>query len=325
MDATNGVALVLAFTDIDDDNRMDFYIGNDGTRAELMRNQGGMKFENAGVASGLSADRDDKALAAMGADWADYNRDGRLDITITNFQHKGFAVFRNEGNGLFLEVGAATGIALPTSERLGFGAKWVDLDNDGWPDIFYVNGHVYDNVGEFEKGVLFRQPIMLFRNLEGKRFVDLAPVLGGDLQRPLVGRGSATGDFNNDGRVDLLVVDFEGSPMLLENRSRTPYHWITLELRSASPNEFAYGARATGHAGGNVWVAEVSPASSYLSSSDPRIHWGLGAFERLETLTLRWPSGEEQTFEDVLADRFLRITEGQAIESQPANGPRESQ
>ncbi len=319
MSATNGIALVLAFTDFDDDNRMDFYIGNDGARADMMHNLGGMKFENVGEKSGLAASRDYDSMSAMGADWADYNRDGRLDLTVTDFQKEGFAIYRNEGGGLFLEVGNRMGVAAATYNRLGFGAKWIDMDNDRWPDVCYANGHVYDNVGDMEPGVAFRQPTMFFRNLEGKRFVDLAPVLDGAVMRPLVGRGSATGDFNNDGRTDLLAVDFEGPAMLLENRSQTPHHWLTLDLRCAAPNVFAYGARATGHAGDDVWVAEVSPASSYLSSSDPRIHWGLGPFERLEKLVIRWPSGEEQSFENVAADQFLRITEGQAIESQGAN------
>lgn len=315
MNTTSGVALVLAFTDFDDDKLMDFYVGNDGTKAEMMHNLGDMKFENVGELSGLSVGRDYKPMAAMGADWADFNRDGLLDMTVTDFQKNCFALYRNEGNGFFLEVGNLTGISLSTCNRLGFGAKWIDMDNDRWPDICFANGHVYDNVGDMEAGVEFRQPIMLFRNLKGERFVDLVPVLGGDLARPLVGRGSATGDLNNDGRADLLVVDYEGPPMLLENRSQTPHHWLSLDLRAAAPNVFAYGARATAHAGGEVWVREISPASSYLSSSDPRIHWGLGPFEQLEKLVIRWPSGDEQTFENVAADQFLRITEGQPLES----------
>ncbi|HQU41256.1 MAG TPA: CRTAC1 family protein [Pirellulales bacterium] len=313
MKDTHGVGLVLAFTDYDDDSRIDFYIGNDGTPAEMMHNLGDMKFENVGTLSGLSVGRDYKAMAAMGADWADFNRDGLLDLSVTDFQKNCFALYRNEGSGFFVEASNITGLSLSTCDRLGFGVKWLDMDNDRWPDLSFANGHVYDNVGDIEgRGVQFRQPIMLFHNLHGGRFVDLIPVLGGALARPLVGRGSATGDFNRDGRTDLLVVDYEGPAMLLENRSTTRGHWLTLELRSAAPNVFAYGARAAARVGSELWVGQVAPASSYLSSSGPEIHWGLGEFDHLDTLTIRWPSGHEQTFNDVAADRFLRITEGDA-------------
>lgn len=317
---THGVCLVLAFTDYDDDKLMDFYIGNDGTPAELMHNLGNMKFENKGVESNLSVGRSFRAMAAMGVDWGDYNGDGLFDLTVTDFQKNCFALYRNEGSGFFVEASNMTGLSLTTCDRLGFGAKWLDMDNDRWPDICFVNGHVYDNVGELEgPNVHLRQPIMLFRNLrigETNRFVDLVPVLNEAVGRRLVGRGSATGDFNRDGRTDLMVVDYEGPVMLLENRSKTPGHWLTLELRAAPPNVFAYGARATGRLGDEIWVGQVAPASSYLSSSDLEIHWGLGPNDHLDSLTIRWPSGEEQSFGTIAADQFLRITEGQ--EPKPA-------
>jgi hypothetical protein len=318
MKDTHGVGLVLAFIDYNDDNRIDFYIGNDGTPAEMMQNLGDMKFKNEGTESGLAVGRNYRAMAAMGADWGDYNRDGLLDLVVTDFQKSCFALFRNEGSGFFVEASNTTGLSLTTCDRLGFGAKWLDMDNDRWPDICFVNGHVYDNVADIEgNGAQLRQPIMLFRNLEGARFVDLVPVLDKSVARSLVGRGSATCDFNRDGRTDLLIVDFEGPAMLLENRSQTSGHWLSLELRAPAPNVFAYGARATGRLGKEVWIAEVAPASSYLSSSDTEIHWGLGPFDHLDQLTIRWPSGEEQLFENVAADRFLRITEGEEPKESP--------
>ncbi|HQU43878.1 MAG TPA: CRTAC1 family protein, partial [Pirellulales bacterium] len=314
MAGTGGAGMVLAFADYDDDGRTDFYIGNDGKPAELMHNVGQLRFENLGMLSGLSVARSARPMAAMGADWGDFNRDGLFDLTVTDFQSNCFALYRNEGDGFFLEVSNPTGISSATCARLGFGAKWLDMDNDRWPDICFVNGHVYDNVGQMDfTGAEFRQPIMLFHNLNGTRFVDLVPAMDAEIRRPLLARGSATGDFNRDGRTDLLIVDYEGPVVLLENRTKTDAHWLTLELRGASPNRFAYGATATACCGGETWIGQVSPTSSYLSSSEPAIHWGLGEFDGLDTLTVRWPSGNKESFQNIAADQFLTVAEGEPL------------
>lgn len=309
MRATSGVGLVLAFTDLDDDGQVDFYIGNDGVPADLMHNLGGMRFENIGVASGLALGPDATAMAAMGADWADFDRDGRLDLTVSNFEHRAFAVFRNEGTLFFSDATHKTGVAALTRSRLGFGSNWLDFDNDGWPDLAFVNGHVYDNAHELDSRSSFRQPTLLLRNEQGRRFVDLVPRLDSEVARPLVGRGSATLDFDNDGAIDFLAVDYEGTPYLLHNRTRNANSWITLDLRGVVPNRFAYGARVVAKSGQQIWIGEVSPASSYLSSKDPRIHFGLGSVARLESLTIRWPSGKEQVLDNVPANQILRIDE----------------
>lgn len=307
---TNGVGLVLAFSDINLDGQMDFYIGNDGAPSEMMLNRGGLKFENVGIISGLAHDGRGTTPASMGSDWGDYDRDGQLDLAVSNFQDSGFLVYHNLRDNQFFDSSTGTGLAAATKNRLGFGTKWVDLDNDGWSDLYFVNGHVYDNVGDaVGPHVHFRQPLSLFRNQGGEQFVDVTSQMGQDVQRPLVGRGSATADFNNDGRIDLLAIDMEGPVMLLQNRSETGNHWITLDLRSAAPNVFAYGAHLTAKAGKQIWVADVSPASSYLSSSDPRVHWGLGATTKLDELTIRWPNGKTQTLKDVSGDQILKITQ----------------
>jgi hypothetical protein len=290
---------------------MDFYIGNDGQQpADLLHNMGNMRFENTGAAWGLALDDTAVAVAAMGADWGDYDRDGRLDLAVSNFQDHSFIVFRNTDGNYFVDVSVRTGLARATRNRLGFGTKWTDFENDGWPDLFFVNGHVYDNASQLHgESVQLRQPALLFRNENGRKFVDLVPSLGPDVQRAMVGRGSAAADFNNDGRIDLLAVDYEGPVMLLENRTCSENHWLTLDLRALAPNTFAYGARIMGKAGDQIWLADVSPASSYLSSSDPRIHWGLGGFARLDQVVIRWPSGKTETLHDVATDRIMRIIE----------------
>ena len=310
MQSTTGTGLVLAFADLDDDRRMDFYIGNDGERADLMHNLGEMRFANIAIESGVAFNQQLEPVAAMGADWGDYDRDGKLDLTVSNFQSKSFVLFRQYDAMLFLDVSMSVGIAQATRDRLGFGLNWIDFDNDGWLDIAYVNGHVYENVEETGvAAATYRQPLMLMRNVGGKRFEDVTLGLQPEIARPMVGRGSATLDIDNDGRMDLLVVDYEGPVMLLHNRSQTKNHWIMFDLRGASPNCFAYGAQIIAQSGEKIWRAQISPASSYLSSEDPRVHLGLGSVERLDTVTIRWPGGAEQTLHDVAADRIHRIEE----------------
>ncbi len=310
MQSTTGVGLVVAFADLDDDRRIDFYIGNDAKRADLMHNLGEMRFANIAVEAGLAFDRNVMALAAMGADWGDYDRDGKLDLTVSNFQSLSFVLFRQSDVNSFSDVSKLVGIAQVTRDRLGFGLNWIDFDNDGWLDIAYVNGHVYENVADTGvAAATYRQPLTLMCNLEGKKFQDVIPGLPPEVARPMVGRGSATLDFDNDGKMDFLVVDYEGPVMLLHNRSQTKNHWIMFDLRGAGPNRFAYGAQIFAQSGEQIWKAQVSPSSSYLSTEDPRVHLGLGTVERLDTVTIRWPSGTEQTLRDVAVDQIHRIEE----------------
>lgn len=288
---------------------MDFYIGNDGTPAELMHNRGDMRFENIAKWAGV-AEADRGVAAAMGADWADYDLDGIQDLLITDWEGKGSALFQGMGSMVFVSRSQTTGLTRNTVKRMGFGTKWTDFENDGWPDIFSVNGHVYDNSEEINgPDSPFRQSISLLSNHKGKQFVDLVAEFGEDVQRAIVGRGSATADFDNDGRMDLLAVDFEGPVMLLMNRTAATHRWITLDLRCGTHNAFAYGAQVTGKAGERIWTSVVSPVSSYLSTSDLRIHWGLGDSNSLDAITIRWPSGTKQTLTNVAADQILHIKE----------------
>ena len=312
MNSTHGVSLVVAFSDVNNDGLQDFYIGNDGVEGDLMRNLGGLMFDNVAAEKGVATSDNGGAVSSMGADWGDYNRDGQLDLVVTNWQGDSFVLFQNLGEGVFVDNAKQTDLAQISRNRLGFGAKWVDFENDGWLDLFFVNGHVYDNSAEIQsEGVPFRQPMFLLWNDHGKKFVDTVPSFGSDVQRTMVGRGSATIDFNNDGRVDLLAIDYEGPTVLLENRTVSTNHWLKIDLRGMAPNTFSYGARVTGTAGDHIWTAEVSPATSYLSSSDPRIHWGLGETTILESLEIRWPSGDSQILTDVPADQILRVHQDQ--------------
>lgn len=307
LSSSNGKGMVLAFADLDDDGRQDIYIGNDGTASDLMWNRGNLRFENIGEPSGVAyGSVAGTAISAMGADWADFDRDGRLDLFVTAFSNQPYSLLRGTGDRLFEHAGDATGLTGITFRPLGFGARWLDLDNDTWPDLAIANGHVHDNTEEIDPLTRYREPAMLLHNLQGSQFTDLMPEMGPVIGRPIVGRGLATGDIDNDGKIDVLVVDMEGRPLLLRNRT-VGGHWITLDLRGRGPNRLAYGARITAEAGGEKWSAQVSPAASYLSSNDPRVHFGLGSFDRLERVRVQWPDGGEDVLENVAVDRILRI------------------
>lgn len=338
MKETHGKALVVAFADFDGSGKMGFYIGNDGMLADLMKNLnknltknpnknlnknlGGLHFKNVGIQTGVAYGALSHAQAAMGADWADYDRDGRPDLAVSAFSDEPYSLYHNQGGGAFELVSDEMGLSGPTLKPLGFGTKWIDVDNDGWPDLLFANGHVYDNVNQIDTLANFRQPLILFRNEQGKQLRDLVPELGGDLARPILGRGLATGDYDNDGKMDFLVVDFEGSPMLMHNISQTPNHWITIDLHQdkQTGNPFAYGATVTAKVGKEVWIGTVSPASSYLSSSDPRIHFGLGTNTTLDTITVRWPDGKIETVRSCSADHILRWNRGRGIEATGGGG-----
>ncbi len=306
---THGKGLVIAFTDYDNDGLLDFYIGNDGTPAELMHNTGHFKFTNEGLTLGVAMGVNNQAQASMGADWADYNRDGRLDLVNSAFSNEPYSLYKNNGS-YFENVSTQVGIAEPTRKPLGFGAKFLDMDNDGYPDIVFANGHVYDSVNRVDPASTFRQSTLLFRNREGKAFDNISAAAGKDIARPIVGRGLAPADFDNDGRMDILIVDYEGAPLLLHNTSKTTGHWVELKLRGLAPNRFAYGAKATLHSGKSIWVGEVSPASSYLSSSSPLLHFGLGDIAHLDHVDVRWSDRKTERFTLNDADRILPIKEG---------------
>ena len=313
MNRTHGKALVVAFTDINNDGRMDFYLGNDGEPADLMLNRGNLRFQNVGLECGLAYGALSHAMAAMGADWSDYDRDGHLDLAVSGFSDEAYAVYHALGKGQFELASDALGISGATYKPLGFGAKWIDMDNDGWPDLIFANGHVYDNVNAIDPLATYRQPLMLFHNRQGKQLLDLVPQMGGEIETPLVGRGLATGDYDNDGKMDFLVVDYEGQARLYHNLSQTPHHWITLDLHGVGANRFAYGAQVVAHSGKETWVGQVSPASSYLSSSDPRVHFGLGSTTTLDSITVRWSDGNQEALTNITADRLLRIQEGKGV------------
>jgi hypothetical protein len=210
---------------------------------------------------------------------------------------------------VFTHAAAQTGLAQSLRPWVAFGAKFLDADNDGYLDLAVTSGHVQDLIQQVDPGTPYRQRSQFFLGGEGGRFEELSEAVGPDLRRPVVGRALATGDFDNDGRVDLLVSDLDGAPLLLHNEGTASDHWLTLALEGTRSNRSAYGARVELTAGGRRQVREVRADGSFLSAHDPRVHFGLRGAAQADRIEIVWPSGKRQRLEAVTADRIVRIWE----------------
>src|SRR3569833_481115 len=214
IDKVSGKELGIAFADFDGSGHQSIELANDEVSGNLLKNNGS-RFVDIGAMAGTAVAPSGEAVGGMGADWGDYDNDGRLDLAVATFQHEAKEIFHNEGKSAFLEQSAALGLGQPTTPNVAFGTKWLDIDNAGWLDIIFTNGHVQDNIDAIDKTTSYRQVTQVFRNDHGQRFVDIGAALTGGAGRPIVGRGLAIGDFDNDGRIDALMVDCAGSPILL--------------------------------------------------------------------------------------------------------------
>jgi hypothetical protein len=308
LDTAHGKTLGVAAADFDGDGRTDLYLANDGMPGDLFHNRGS-RFVNVGSESGTAFNYDSREQAGMGVDWGDYDGDGRLDLVVSTFQYEPTSLYHNQGHGAFLEEAFPAGIGDATLDRLGFGIKFFDADNDGDLDLIQANGHVQDNAGRIFPGVTYRQSTLLFENAGDGRFKDISASAGPALARPIVGRGLAVGDYDNDGSVDVLIANLEGAPLLLHNETSHPGHSLTIRLVGRSSPRDGTGARVTLRAGGRQQVREAGTGGSYLSASDPRVHFGLGAAAFADSLTVRWPSGITQTLHHVPAGQELTLHE----------------
>ncbi|MCW3055349.1 MAG: UnbV [Chthonomonadales bacterium] len=312
-----GRGLGVAACDFDSSGRQGVAFANDETQGDLLQNQTAGTFVNVGTVSSTAYDRDGNVHGGMGVDWGDSDNDGRFDLLVTTFQNESKCLYHNEGGGLFTEISSSIGLGA-ANPNVSFGCKFFDYDNDGWLDIAIANGHVQDNIAEFDAGVVYRQTLQLFRSQGAGHdrpltFEEVSGPAGPDFARKIVGRGLAIGDYDNDGRVDLLVVDSEGKPLLLHNEVKTTSHWLQLRLIGAKSNRDGYGAVVTAEVGGRRLTRLCHADGSYMSSSDPRVHFGLGAAERLEALTIRWPSGQTEHLNSIPIDRCVTIREGKGI------------
>lgn len=307
--AAQGKVLGVAFGDPDQRGWDDLYLANDGRMQDYYRNQGKGRFRSFSGRNGTGFESDGGPQGGMGVDFGDYDGDGRLDLFVANFADEPKSLYRNLGDGLFEHAAHRAGLAQSTRPWVAFGAKLFDADNDGVLDLAVVNGHIRDLIRQVDPGNSYRQAAQFFRGVGGGRFEDLSESVGPDYRRPIVGRGLAVGDFDNDGDPDLLAADLEGPPLLLRNDLQIPASWLTLHLVGRRSNRMAIGARVELLAGEQRQVREVRTDGSYHSAHDPRVHFGLGAAQRVREIRIRWPSGKRQVLRDVAPNQVLRVAE----------------
>lgn len=311
--SAHGKALAAAALPLTPGAHPSLAIANDAVPGDMMTLQGNAAV-NTALAWGTASLGGGVAYGGMGVDWGDYDNDGKIDLVVATYVNQAKPIFRNLG-GVF-ELQSCERLGMVTAiPRVNFGIKWIDYDNDGWLDILMANGHIQDNVAEItmSPGIesTYRQPSILYHNVEGGRFEDLSSALQGGAGREIVGRGVATGDYDNDGRVDALVVDSEGAPLLLHNVAANPGHWLTITLIGRTCNRDGYGAIVTAQASGRTLVRHCHADGSYASSSDKRIHFGLGSSAKVERLTITWPNGHVDHINGLHADRTVTIREGE--------------
>ena len=311
----NGRGLGVVAADLDGDGRIDLYVANDTTANFLFRNLGGMRFEEVGQAAGVATSGEGVAQAGMGVDCEDYDGDGLPDLAVGNFYGEGTTLYRNFRGGLFVDQSRAAGLGVPTRYVLTFGLAFLDANNDALPDLVIANGHIEDLRPEAP----FAMPARLLIGAGGGRMTDVTERAGPTFGTPRIGRGLARGDLDNDGRVDLVLVDQDSPMAYLHNRTESPHHWVVLGLEGTASNRDAAGARVTIVAGGRRQVRWRIGGGSYQSANDPRLHIGLADAGRVESIEVHWPSGQVDRFDDLPADAGYRLREGDS-EARPLDG-----
>jgi hypothetical protein len=301
--------LGVAIADYDHDGWMDILISNDSIPEYLFHNRGNGTFEEVGLVSGAALDGNGSTFAGMGVDFEDYNNDGWPDIIITDLANQRYALYNNLKDGTFDYVTSASGLGAISLLHSGWGVRFVDYDNDGWKDVLVAQSHVMDTIQVNEPSLRYRESPLLLHNDQGKKLVDVSAESGDVFHRQWAARGLAIGDINNDGKIDAVVNSVDGPAWVLLNRSPTSNHWITLELVGVKSNRDAIGAQVRISTPAGDQFATVTTASSYQSSGDKRLHFGLGAAETVRAIEIRWPSGIRQTVQNVKADQILRISE----------------
>ena len=310
-DQRNGMGVVWG--DYDNDSRPDLYVANDGGPNFLYRNKHDGTFEDVGLLAGVSLGQDGQQFGSMGVDFGDFDRDGQLDVVVTNFANQPKELYWNRAADGFTDLTWDSHIGLVSRPYVGWGTGFVDFDNDGLPDILMANGHIYPEVDTIPYEPKYRQPFLLFRNLGDRTFDEISAGSGLNGGTPQSRRGVAFGDVNNDGNIDFVVFNVGAPPSLFLNQTRNSNHRALFKLIGKKSNRAAIGARITVSSAARSQIEDVRGGSSYLSSNDQRLHFGLAGDTVMQKVEIRWPNGNVEVLHNVAADAIYRVVEGEGI------------
>jgi hypothetical protein len=303
-----GKGLGIAIADYDRDGRIDIVVANDSMPEFLFHNEGGGKFKETGLTSQIAVDEDGRTYAGMGVDFEDFNNDGLPDLIIDDLANQMYSVYTNDGDGTFTYATKTWGVGRISLLHSGWGLRLLDYDNDGWKDLLVAQGHDLDTIQLTNPQLRYREPMLLARNT-GHSFEDVSGVSGKLFHDAWAARGLATGDLDNDGRVDAVVTTNDGPVHVIRNQTQTDNHWLTLGLVGHKSNRDAIGAVVKVTTSKGSQYCTVTTSGSYLSSSDKRVHFGLGTERAAQSVEIRWPSGIDQVLKDVAGDRIVQIDE----------------
>jgi hypothetical protein len=311
--AADGAGMGTICADVNLDGHPDIIVNNDMSPNFLFENDGTGKFKEVGLLRGIAYNANGQALSSMGVDCADYDNDGWPDLFITCFATEMPALYRNLGNGTFLDVALSAGALRDLYPHVKWGHGLIDFDNDGLRDLYVANGHLDENVHQYDQAAVYAARNMVFRNLGNGKFENVSDRAGDGLALEYSSRGVAFGDFDNDGRIDVVVLNSRREPSILRNESPGRNHWIQISLRGVKANREGIGAAVRVVAGDLVQIDEVHSGRGYQSHWGLRLHFGLGQRGRVDRIEIRWPGGGTQVVENVAVDQFLTIVEGRGV------------
>ena len=304
--APTGKGLGVVWGDYDNDGDPDIFVANDTTPNFLYQNNGKGTFQNIALFAGVALSMEGRPYSGMGTNFGDFDNDGDLDIVVTNFQDQTNSLYQNEQNAFFNEVSFSTGIGEKSLPYLAWGVDFVDLNNDGWQDLFIANGHLDHNISDIDPIGTYAQRNQVFMNQKGRAFIDRSATM---LKQKQVSRGSAFGDLDNDGDIDIVVSNLNDHPVILWNVTEHTSNWFILKLIGTSDNQSAIGTRVKIKIDQQIQIREVKSGSGYLSQSDLRLHFGLGQAKQIDQLEIHWPNGTTQQLNRVPGNQILTVTQ----------------